>query len=231
MNAIEILNAIKSIKLNGLYFAGQHLNEGAVGTVRNKDRVTTLVFIDMTKNAPLREIVKRTEGGWRVASPHLTPEFVVEDTVFEVAMMNFYQATGYLLTEFESFKLDANQTQTSIPQKEQLMKASNQAVVDAVLAAKGLIIDGHGNGAGATQLTHIALFGEPGAREEVVAVYEDEAFSLNSVFISSEGKPILSRWATGGCVNSRKETLNDALANYKDLSGNKIWNLVRVDGK
>ncbi|MNM92485.1 hypothetical protein D3C81_1048220 [compost metagenome] len=69
-SVVAVRAAIQFIKNNGLYFAGELVNKGHVGIYKATSGIATLVFLQEDKHEPLREVVKKTDGTYRVASYH-----------------------------------------------------------------------------------------------------------------------------------------------------------------
>jgi hypothetical protein len=105
----------------------------------------------------------------------------------------------------------------------------NEAIFIAVAMANGFVEDSHA-GNSFTQLSHIARFGEKGGRETVIAIYTDNRFSVNELGLSEDGKVFLSTCSVGGTMDTVSMSVEEAVAGYKDFSGNVIWDLTRVDG-
>lgn len=326
-SVVAVRVASQFIKNNGVYFAGDLITEGFLGIYKAKDGHMTLVYLEGGKEAPLREIRVRAEGGYRVASPHfaghvdghkfayieeaaaaywdsfggkiigvipfktleaeemeVTAAAVIDqavvDVVVEAILLDKIPADAYkpFLSERESLthvlvrhqgiyavystnyegKLTewtyphlAHQvtqgdfaenmislTEPTIPQKEEKemnpliekIRARNAAVVEAVLAATGLIKDNHNNGREFTQLSHVAIFGQPGQKEYVVALMDGKLFCLNPVELEA-GKPELSTYSVGGNIVNKEDDMADRIEAYTDFDKNTLWNLVRVDGK
>ncbi|MCO6704885.1 hypothetical protein [Streptomyces sp. CHB9.2] len=110
----------------------------------------------------------------------------------------------------------------------------NEKLVKAVKAQAGMVRDLHNNGRDFTQLTHVAKFGKPGEREEIVALMEGKVFCLNGLHLHvNEDETFnaeLSTCAVGGNLDTRSQSLKAAIASYTDYSGNQLWDVVRVDG-
>lgn len=106
----------------------------------------------------------------------------------------------------------------------------NEAIFIAVGLAKGLIDDAHREGT-TTQLSHIARFGKKGGRETVVAIYDNNRFCLNQVAMARDGSVFLSNCSVGGNLDTTIQSVEEAVAGYKDFSENELWDLTRVDGK
>lgn len=103
----------------------------------------------------------------------------------------------------------------------------NEAIFLAVVAAKGLIEDGHAQG-GTTQLSHIARFGKKGGREVVVGIYDNNRFCLNQLTLGDDGKVILSSCSVGGNLDTTIQSVEEAVAGYEDFSENEMWDLTDV---
>lgn len=105
----------------------------------------------------------------------------------------------------------------------------NAEIIDACLKVKGKLIDGHGNGDGLTYPTHIALFGKPGERELVVALYEDKHFCLNQIDLDlGEIVPTVTTSSVGGNLYHVELEMADRIHTYSDFNGNTLWNLVAL---
>ncbi|MNE49276.1 hypothetical protein D3C80_1437830 [compost metagenome] len=231
--------AIEFIQRNGLYLAGQHVATGAMVKVRVVDGTIVLAYLDLTKNSPLRAIVPRDEGGYRVASPHLTPVFEVEGLAPEVAMLKFFKETGYAILDIAYFRgarapeLPVNPYPTPdrsgwVPIKFAI-QANNHKIIEAVKAAGGNIRDTH-RFEKMIQVSHVALFGVPGYKEQVVCLLEGQLFCLNPIGLDHD-EPYLSTCAVGGNLEHKELPMEERLATYQDWGHNMLWNLVRVDGK
>lgn len=109
-------------------------------------------------------------------------------------------------------------------------RAENEKIIAATIEAKGEICDLHGNGRIA-QLTHVAKFGKEGERETVVAFMGNTVFCLNQLTLSQDGKAQLSSYSVGGNLDTRTMSARAAAARYSDMSGNVLWDIVRVDGQ
>lgn len=253
MNMDSMLKAIEFIKTNGLSFATELRREGAVGVMLDAIQKPRLVWIDMERVAPLREIIK-VDAGYRVKSTHLTPpiDLVGKDMKATAdALYAFYKETGYTIAAIEHFNVlgsvvalfnrptpESEWAINSTPQKEISMSDKNKSIIEAVLSEKGNILDGHRGTPflgrtcyERTQVSHIAIFGKPGEREQIVALFEGQEFSINSIFRDLEGHAMLCTAAVGAPVNGRKNSIKQIVAGYTDLSGNTMWGLQRVDGQ
>jgi hypothetical protein len=111
------------------------------------------------------------------------------------------------------------------------IRAKNDETVKSVLDQKGLIKDLHNNGSSNAQLTHVAKFGKLGQRESIVAIMGNNVFCLNVVTLNEQGVAELSTYSCGGNMNTRTMSAHTAAARYADMSGNQVWDLVRVDGQ
>jgi hypothetical protein len=107
----------------------------------------------------------------------------------------------------------------------------NDKLIASAIEQKGLIKDLHNNGRSHTQLTHVAKFGKPGQRERVVAIMGNTIFCLNELCLSEEGDAQLSTYSCGGNLDTRTQSARAAASRYSDMSGNVLWDMVRVDGK
>lgn len=103
----------------------------------------------------------------------------------------------------------------------------NEAIFIAVAMAKGLIADGHAHG-GHTQLSHIARFGKKGGREVVVALYDNNRFSLNEVSMLDDGEVFLSTASVGGTMDTTIQSVEEACAEYEDFGKNELWDITPV---
>lgn len=111
-------------------------------------------------------------------------------------------------------------------------RAQNEQLIHATLNQKGQVRDLHNNGNRMAQLTHVAKFGKPGQREVIVAIMGNTTFCLNQLHLNSEtGAAELSTYSVGGNLNTRTMSAHTAAARYSDMSGNQVWDLVRVDGE
>jgi hypothetical protein len=324
-SVVAVRVATQFIKNNGVYFAGELITKGFMGIYKAADGHLTLVYLEDGKEAPLREIKVREEGGYRVASPHFaghvdghkhayieeaaaaywdsfggkiigvipfetleaemevakpvaTINQAVVDAVVEAILLDKIPGDAYkaflhkddsthvlvrhndmyavfslnyqsVVTEWsyptlgqlikrEDFIADMiSLTEPTIPQKEEKemnpliekIRARNAAIVEAVVAANGFVKDNHNNGREYTQLSHVAIFGQPGQREHVVALMEGKLFCLNPVELQ-DGKPELSTCSVGGNVMNKEDDMVDRIADYSDFDKNTLWDLVRVDG-
>lgn len=120
---------------------------------------------------------------------------------------------------------DKRNTQPAIGTK-RLQK--NRDIIEACLKANGVLVDGHGNGDGTTRPTHIALFGTPGRRELVVALYEDQNFCINQIDLEEDGRPVVTSNSVGGNLFQPELPMVDRIHTYSDFSGNMLWNLVAL---
>jgi len=113
----------------------------------------------------------------------------------------------------------------------------NDKLVKSTLAQKGLIIDLHDStGNRNVQLSHVAKFGKPGEREEIVALMEGKVFCLNALHLDVDKeentyRAELSSYSVGGNLDTRTMSARAAAARYSDMSGNVLWDIVRVDGQ
>lgn len=112
------------------------------------------------------------------------------------------------------------------------IRAENELIIQSVLNLKGEIRDLHNNGTRAVQLTHVAKFGKPGQREVMVAIMGNTVFCLNQLRMNNEtGRAELTSYSVGGNMDTRTMSAHTAAARYSDMSGNQVWDLVRVDGE
>jgi hypothetical protein len=323
-SVVAVRVATQFIKNNGVYFAGELVTKGFMGIYKAADGQLTLVYLEDGKEAPLREIKAREEGGYRVASPHFAGHVdghkhayieeaaaaywdsfggkiigvipfetleaemevaqpvinqAVVDAVVEAILLDKIPGDAYkaflhndgsthvlvrhngmyavfslnyqsVVTEWnyptlgqlvkqEDFIADMiSLTEPVVVQEEKPMnpliekiRARNGKVLEAVLAAKGLIKDGHNNGRDMTQLSHVAIFGKPGHKEHVVALMDGKLFCLNPVELNEDGSVELSTCSVGGNIMNKEDDMADRIADYSDFDKNTLWCLVRVDGK
>lgn len=327
-SVVAVRVATQAIKNEGIYFAGELVQEGFLGLYKAKDGHLTLVYLEDGKEAPLREVVIRAEGGYRVASPHFAGHVdghkfalieeaaaaywdsfggkiigvipfqtleaeemkaaaaaAVIDTnvvnaVVEAILLDKIPADAYkpflhakgdthvlvrhngmyavFSTNYQGVVTEWNYphlagqvtnpdfiadmislTEEQTPQKEEKemhpliekIRTRNAKVVEAVIAAKGLIKDGHNGGRNNIQLSHVAVFGKPGRKEHVVALLDGKLFCINPVELNEDGSVELSTCSVGGNVMNKEDDMADRIADYSDFDKNTLWDLVRVDGK
>lgn len=325
-SVVAVRAAIQFIKNNGVYFAGELITKGHVGIYKATSGIATLVFLQEDKHEPLREIVKKTDGTYRVASYHFAGHVdghkhatieeaaaaywdtfggkiigvipfetleaemevaapaVINDTVvnavLDAILLGKFEADAYkafthkdgtthvlvrhngmyavystnyqgVVTEWnypnlahqikdEAFVADMISLEEpaveAAPEPEvssliQKKRVINQRIIEAVVAAKGLIRDEHNNGREMIQLSHVAIFGRPGQVEWVVALLEGKLFCLNHIDLQADKTAYLSTYSVGGNVMNREDDMADRIADYQDSNNNTLWNLVRVDGK
>lgn len=107
--------------------------------------------------------------------------------------------------------------------------AKNKEIIEACLKANGKLVDGHGNGDGFTRPTHVALFGKPGQRELVVALYEGKNFCINQIDLDlGEKVPTVTSTSVGGNLYHPEVEMADRIHTYSDFNGNTLWNLVAL---
>lgn len=105
----------------------------------------------------------------------------------------------------------------------------NTAIIEACLKANGVLVDGHGNGDGFTRPSHIALFGKPGQKELVVALYEGKNFCINQIDLElNETVPTVTSCSVGGNLFHPDVEMVDRIHTYSDFGGNTLWNLVAL---
>ncbi|MNU48722.1 hypothetical protein D3C71_376460 [compost metagenome] len=327
-SVVAVRVATQAIKNEGIYFAGELVQEGFLGLYKAKDGHLTLVYLEDGKEAPLREVVIRAEGGYRVASPHFAGHVdghkfalieeaaaaywdsfggkiigvipfktleaeemeiaakavvidqAVVDAVVEHILLDKIPADAYkpflhekghthvlvrhngmyavFSTNYQNVVTEWNYpnlarqvatgdfaenmislTEEQTPQKEEIamnpliekIRARNAKVVAGVLAAGGLIKDGHNGGRNNIQLSHVAVFGKRGHKEHVVALLEGKLFCINPVELNEDGSVELSTCSVGGNVMNKEDDMADRIADYSDFDKNTLWDLVRVDGK
>lgn len=105
----------------------------------------------------------------------------------------------------------------------------NHKIIEAVKAAGGNIRDTH-RFEKMIQLSHVALFGVPGYKEQVVALLDGKLFCLNPIELDHD-EPFLSTSSVGGNLMHKELSMEVRLPTYQDYDHNILWELTRVDGK
>lgn len=103
------------------------------------------------------------------------------------------------------------------------------AIIEAVKAVKGLVIDDHGNGASTIQLSGVATL-DKGKSSKVVALFEDTHFSLNEVHLDKAGTPHLSIDSVAGILNCRGGVkVKDAIELYNKIQATTTWSCGKLN--
>lgn len=105
----------------------------------------------------------------------------------------------------------------------------NHKIIEAVKAAGGNIRDMH-RFEKMIQVSHVALFGVPGYKEQVVCLLDGKLFCINPIELDHD-EPFLSVNSVGGNLNFADYSMEQRLKTYQDYDHNILWELTRVDGK
>ncbi len=109
------------------------------------------------------------------------------------------------------------------------LNASFETIVAAVKANNGIVGDDHNNGTRTLKLDGLAAY-EKGNKITLVGLINSRAFCLNEVYLTTEGKPRISKWATGAVIELRDgmnlhkgiESFNTAMATHEFTEGDHI---------
>lgn len=110
----------------------------------------------------------------------------------------------------------------------EVKRAHNARILSAVIAANGLIVDGHNGGQRMIQMSHVATFGQPGVKESIVCLLEGKLFCLNPVELNRDGTVELSTCSIGGNLMHKELPMAERLSTYEDWDKNQLWDLVAV---
>ncbi|MND14794.1 hypothetical protein D3C81_226270 [compost metagenome] len=325
-SVVAVRVATQFIKNNGLYFAGELVNRGYLGIYKATSGIMTLCYLEEDKQFPLREVVKKTDGTYRVASYHFAGQVdghkhgtveeaaaaywdtfggkiigvvpfetleaemeavapaVINDAVvsavleaivldkipgdaykaflhkdgsthvlvrhngmYAVFSTNYqnvvtewnYPTLGQLVKQDDFIADMVSLTEEAVVEVAQpevspvilKKRENNKRIIEAVVHAKGLIRDEHNNGRNMIQLSHVAIFGQPGQKEWVVALLDGKLFCLNHIELQEDKTAILSTYSVGGNIMDKDADMAERIADYQDFDKNTLWDLVRVDGK
>ncbi|MNI27491.1 hypothetical protein D3C76_89620 [compost metagenome] len=77
---------------------------------------------------------------------------------------------------------------------------SLQAIIDAVKANDFVVIDDHSRDGGTSKVQGVGIHTRDD-QVHVVALYKDYAYySVNNIYLDSNGVPHLSKWSVGGAI-------------------------------